>query len=399
MVAEETKGIKNGKPYQAIWRHITPDHLAILPEGKIGACSVAMGCGIRHATVYLATAEGYQEVGMARRPVSESAQTLWEKIRSLVTGSKTPTDKEIRDAISATESDRDQRDALMAVLRESEKEAFDIVAIYDDRIIYSVMKPESGGITYYQRGYSGEEGKYSLDENSVEMKQVTKFEPVGDTTEDAKETDVSDDVEEPVAEVTAAEGCKCHLEGADAMNRLERIKALMAHQHNPLKDEKILTAATDESLKALEDHAAKLDAADKIAADLKKAEDAAAASAKEVTELKAAAAKELTDEEFLKTAPPAIRTMVERHQAQDAKAKTDLVTRLKTAQSVHSEDALKLKTLEQLQEIAALLKMAPVDYSLHAIPRAAEAAGGDYKSQPPPDGYAIALEKRKAATH
>jgi hypothetical protein len=44
--AEETAGTwKDGRRYGAIWRNITPDHLAFLPAGTPGACSLEMGCG------------------------------------------------------------------------------------------------------------------------------------------------------------------------------------------------------------------------------------------------------------------------------------------------------------------------------------------------------------------
>src|SRR5690606_31512546 len=42
---EMNPGVYNGEKYEAIWRDIVPDHLAILPEGIIGACSVEKGCG------------------------------------------------------------------------------------------------------------------------------------------------------------------------------------------------------------------------------------------------------------------------------------------------------------------------------------------------------------------
>lgn len=44
---ENLEGEWNKKKYKARWNSMTPDHLAILPEGTIGACSVAMGCGTR----------------------------------------------------------------------------------------------------------------------------------------------------------------------------------------------------------------------------------------------------------------------------------------------------------------------------------------------------------------
>lgn len=47
VTAERRNGQFNGKSYKAVWRHIVPDHLAMLPEGTLGACSNAMGCGIR----------------------------------------------------------------------------------------------------------------------------------------------------------------------------------------------------------------------------------------------------------------------------------------------------------------------------------------------------------------
>jgi len=45
---EQKSGKFNSKSYAGIWRNIVPDHLAILSRGKIGACSVADGCGINH---------------------------------------------------------------------------------------------------------------------------------------------------------------------------------------------------------------------------------------------------------------------------------------------------------------------------------------------------------------
>jgi hypothetical protein len=186
------------------------------------------------------------------------------------------------------------------------------------------------------------------------------------------------------------------------MTKADRIKALLALPNNPVKDQKVLEAAPDDVLKTLEDHAATLDAAQKTAKDAadKAAKEAADAAAVQAATLAAAAAapKELSEEEFMKAAPAPLRTMLQRHKDADAKAHAALVTSLKTAQKVHNEDALKAKTLEQLEEIAALLQMPPVDYSLRAVPRAAEATtDGEYKSQPPPDGYKLALEKRAAA--
>jgi hypothetical protein len=42
-------GTFNGKEYADKWGPISPDHLALLPRGHEGACSVEMGCGVRAA--------------------------------------------------------------------------------------------------------------------------------------------------------------------------------------------------------------------------------------------------------------------------------------------------------------------------------------------------------------
>lgn len=46
---DATEGIVGDRKYRGAWTKITPDHLALLDESGEGACSVAMGCGIRTA--------------------------------------------------------------------------------------------------------------------------------------------------------------------------------------------------------------------------------------------------------------------------------------------------------------------------------------------------------------
>jgi len=48
---ENHSGKYNGKDYSAIWAGVVPDHLAFLPEGALGACSVADGCGAGYQTL------------------------------------------------------------------------------------------------------------------------------------------------------------------------------------------------------------------------------------------------------------------------------------------------------------------------------------------------------------
>lgn len=66
IVLDDRSGQHHGKEYRGVWSMIVPDHLALLPDGLTGACSIAMGCGThRAASAYLVTAEGLEEVPMA----------------------------------------------------------------------------------------------------------------------------------------------------------------------------------------------------------------------------------------------------------------------------------------------------------------------------------------------
>ncbi len=44
-MSEQVSGEFDGQEYDAIWRNIVPDHLALLSQGTLGACSVEGGCG------------------------------------------------------------------------------------------------------------------------------------------------------------------------------------------------------------------------------------------------------------------------------------------------------------------------------------------------------------------
>jgi hypothetical protein len=49
VLTEARSGVWNGVRYAGVWREIVPDHLAVLSEGTVGACSVEMGCGAPRA--------------------------------------------------------------------------------------------------------------------------------------------------------------------------------------------------------------------------------------------------------------------------------------------------------------------------------------------------------------
>src|SRR3954467_831776 len=44
--SEQIEGSHQDRKYFGIWRGVVPDHLALLPDGLVGACSNADGCGV-----------------------------------------------------------------------------------------------------------------------------------------------------------------------------------------------------------------------------------------------------------------------------------------------------------------------------------------------------------------
>ncbi len=54
----EVHGIHEGNEFEGIWSDIVPDHLAMLPAGVTGACSVEAGCGAPRLNVLEGTAGG-----------------------------------------------------------------------------------------------------------------------------------------------------------------------------------------------------------------------------------------------------------------------------------------------------------------------------------------------------
>lgn len=203
-------------------------------------------------------------------------------------------------------------------------------------------------------------------------------------------------------------GCGCggrssatddaHSQGdTDMASKQERIAALISSPKTPFTaaDSKMLEAASDERLTALEAHVASLVTAEKKATDtdtaLKAASDNITALQTQVTELKAASEKKQTPEEFLASNPD-LKALVDNAKAQEAAHIAALVTSLKTAQSEYTEDELKAMSLNDLRRLANVAKaqvvQPVVDFSARS-PRAAENKTDDAIPAPPSLNAAI----------
>lgn len=351
VVAEEKQGAWNGKDYGFIWRELVPDHLALLSEGHIGACSNAMGCGVRAAAVHTITPEGF-------KPMSEpvAKRSLRERLQGILpfrTNAK-------------GYSDNDVRDALREAIRQQEPLYAYIESVYesDGYFIYctAMQTADSYEEHYYRRSFSLDKpsGAITLGTDRMEVEPVVEFKPL-----QAVEG-------QPKAACSCSDAPKPPSDKETNVDRTQRIDALMKNEKSPVREQKALEALTDDGLTALE---TAVQAASKPAAPAEPAKPAAEPAPK-------------TAEQFMAEAPPELRSLLTKYQKQEEAHRTGLITQLKSAQKTYTEAELNAMTVEQLEKTASLLNIeAPttdVNYS-GRVPRAAQSTEPDFT---PPDPYA-----------
>lgn len=423
---EPTAGIyaPTAQEYGGVWRGIVPDHLAMLEEGSIGACSVEMGCGApRAAVAYQVTATGLAALVAEQEdktmpdnpaagtptpavpaktppvPAADPSRSLRDRLLSLV-GIKPKGEGEpatlredvsramaqaLREGAAEDTTDVDLRNALDRALRSTEPGYLWIEAVIPAKgqVVYLVA-PEDRMMTIRRPFTVADDGTVGLADGREEVKAVTHYEPI---------------------KAASAGDCGCHATsktpasaaaGDQTMPEIKkaRVQALIDSKRNPY------TAAQSAALEALDETALK--AIEDIDASLPEPKvEETKAEPKVETKVEPAAAKAKTAEEveaeYLATAPASIRTMVAEKKAADAAEKAALVTGLKAAQTQFSEAQLNAKPNDELRAMAAMLEAASgqavVSYEGRALPRPA----GEPTNEPP-DGYAIAIAARQAAT-
>jgi hypothetical protein len=318
----------------------------------------------------------------------ESMQALSMQVLSTVSGVNVLANDMLTDGANEEElkalAGRRHSDADMKILQ----------GVHDGAVSLGAecQKPATAGDTAMALGR--EAAKKKEEESADEEKKETAADEKDEDAKDKK--DAKDD--KPDFK---------NLAQGENMNREERIKALMGHDHNPLKSQKALEATTDEELTALEEHCD--EAAEQAAADAREltADEFLAIAPSEIQELvatgRAASAKKdpLTTEEFLAIAPEEIRTLVADKKATDARMKSELITVLKGAQDEFKEPELQKMSVGELMRFARAIKAAEpastdmVDFSAMGVSRAASAGSSDVYDNPP-DGYAVALAAKKS---
>lgn len=257
-------------------------------------------------------------------------------------------------------------------------------------------KPAGFGKTRHKavklRGMSADEADKALVSLAAELTTLaaTKDCPTCHGTGQIKDGDSQQDCTScdgtgvlKTAELKAA--CGCETTEAEMKTKVERIAALLANEHNPVKD--LSDKTSDEVLTVLEAQAVtNATTAATHATALKAAQDAQAATE---AALKAAQASQIPAEELT-----SLRALAAERDARNTAEKADLVTKLVAASKVLSKEQLEAKSLDDLSTLASFANVQatePVDFSGRGTPRVAAQAtiGGDFT---PPDPWEAGIK-------
>ncbi len=265
----------SGEAYELKWTEIAPDHLALLPEGTEGACSVEMGCGTPRAArrspnwtpprgrVPSETDRPPERVlALAEEGPIMSWTAILRAIKTIATRSE-PGDSEAREAVRGlvqslraaqdSMSDGELRTKLWVAL-ETDVPAFDWVEdVFSSEgiVIYSIWPPD-GPVTLWRRGFTvSDSGEVSLQDNAEQVESVTRYEPV-------EAADGGDPTSTMTSTATRA-SCPCQTTEGDPPTMTDSIKALIARltdgslARSPFRTESIevLARFDEEKLQAM----------------------------------------------------------------------------------------------------------------------------------------------------
>lgn len=388
---EMSEGEFDGETFGSIWRNIVPDHLAILPEGIKGACSVEDGCGAPR----LNNTGGKGELITRMVPVMNSAMLrdldaapvvvdcscgdgscnkcknntdaqdgIFKRILSIaggVLGFKT-------DAVVTNEvnlSDGDIRAALISALNVAEPDRwFFILAVFNSEVVYELGWDGE----LFRRSFSitSDTGAISISEDRTAVRPVTSFVEVEVSTNDSNVQNAQQETE---------------------MKREELVKALIDNEGTQYTedDSEWLLTLEDSLLARMAPVIAEDTPVDEPAADV----DTPAEPESEP----------VTAEAYVASAPAEIQSVLNAGLSLQKSKKAAYVKGiLANKRNIFTEVALNAKDLTELESIAALsqdpvtfeiLNTGNTDGSLRSNDDAAE------HFTPAPDIFA----KRESTTH
>lgn len=370
-MSEITDGEYKGRPYKAVWRNIVPDHLAILPTGTVGACSVADGCGAPRSN------EASSDTTNKFIPVMRAAQLVTNC--SCATAKKDDTgDDQVSTfkrlmelganifnfkSNSVGMSDRDTHIAIEAALANLTDDFYYVLVIYPSTATTGTFVYEKGfDNKLFETSYLiSESGVISIGLTPIQVRPQTTFIPVQTTNSTEQENAMN---EKLVNELIANAGTQYSEEDREWLNTLED------SQLERMAPIEVDTATADA------DATAKAEAAIAAAAEL-------AANANTDADASNDAKPHVTTNEYIASAPDEIRQVLESGVHMHRQRKNTLVKALTAnARCKFTADQLNAKSVQELENIAAMAPEITFEGAGPAITDNAEGEEKNYTEAP-----------------
>ena len=338
IMSERISGEFDGEEYESIWRNIVPDHLAVLPKGKVGACSVKDGCGaprtnemkpVMRAAQLNANCDCQTVVVTTDGTGGEEAQEgVFKRLLELAGGLLNFRGQADPVTNSQHLSDADLRSALTAGLGEAEPNEFTwILAIFANN--------SDAGQVIYEKGFGGElfsrdfkvskAGAVTLKGDGTRVRPVTQFLPVEVITDNESHSTIEE----------------------NAMNKEELVNGLITNEATQyVEDDREWLSSLEESVLARMSPV--------VPDDTQTPEEIAA----EQAVIDAAAESNntpITTEDYIASAPPEIQDVlnqgVQMHEARKKALVTGLVA---NERCKFTQTDLESKPLAELENLATL---------------------------------------------
>jgi len=166
---DDASGYFNGEEFDGIWRNVVPDHLALLAEGSIGACSVADGAGAPRLNQIRTLSKNPKEGQMpkerenigavALQKLRSFSGTIWSRLKSQLSSSNVNVENALNAALALADAEN----------------CYYIVAIFDDSFVY-IRNWEN---LFYQQAYTiNDSGTVILGTTVTAVRPVTEFVPI-----------------------------------------------------------------------------------------------------------------------------------------------------------------------------------------------------------------------------
>lgn len=379
---EDAKGVYDGETYDRIWRDVVPDHLAVLPDGIIGACSVEDGCGApRLNAEYMAESSSGLRLNSVHLkdnagcdcedPSNCDCHTRYSK-RSLFKALK----ERLKDSLTFMFRDNelgmmdgDIREALGQALI-TRTSYFWIVGVYQEN--------SSGGTFVYEdfidyKTYAldyqiRDDGAIILSGEPTHVRPVTQFVPV--VVEGAEPTTNS-------VPVTKEEDI--------TVNKEAKVKALIDNAATKFteEDRDWLMALEEEQLAKLEVEEPQEPPVEPQNSDPEPQEPAAQNPEPQEPQIPVAASSVQNADEYIANAPAEIQEVLQTGLRMQRARRDELVKALlENSRNKFSKEQLIAKPLEELENLASLADVA--DYSPAGAHLQVHSGGTDDNAPPAP---------------